>query len=93
MTRLAGPASNFLPFNRGNAGGAGNAPNPPTYATAYSCEEVLAPESWLKILHRHLAAKRGDKRRPAAVILPRHHQLDATRRLVADVLAQSPGQC
>lgn len=27
-TRLAGPATNFLPFNRGNAGGAGNAPNP-----------------------------------------------------------------
>ncbi|MFY7942506.1 MAG: type I restriction endonuclease, partial [Burkholderiaceae bacterium] len=34
-TRLAGPATNFLPFNRGHAGGAGNAPNPAGFATAY----------------------------------------------------------
>jgi type I restriction enzyme R subunit len=91
-TRLAGPASHFLPFNRGNAGGAGNAPNPAGYATAYLWEEVLAPESWLEILHRYLVAKRDDKKRPSAVIFPRYHQLDATRRLVADVLAQGPGQ-
>lgn len=27
-TRLAGEATYFLPFNRGNHGGAGNPPNP-----------------------------------------------------------------
>lgn len=91
-TRLAGPASHFLPFNRGDAGGAGNAPNPAGYATAYLWEEVLERNSWLEILHRYLVAKRDDKKRPAAVIFPRYHQLDATRRLVADVLAQGPGQ-
>lgn len=95
-TRLAGPGSHFLPFNRGNAGGAGNAPNPAGYATAYLWEEVLAPQSWLEILHRYLVAKRDDKKRPSAVIFPRYHQLDATRRLVADVLENAakggPGQ-
>jgi type I restriction enzyme R subunit len=53
-TRLAGPATTFLPFNRGNAGGAGNAPNPDGFATAYLWEEVWARESWLDILHRYL---------------------------------------
>ncbi|MCK6426646.1 MAG: DEAD/DEAH box helicase family protein [Burkholderiaceae bacterium] len=91
-TRLAGPATTFLPFNRGNAGGAGNAPNPDGFATAYLWEEVWARESWLDILHRYCTAKRDDKKQLKAVIFPRYHQLDATRRLVADVLANGPGQ-
>lgn len=84
-TKLAGPASTFLPFNRGNAGGAGNAPNPDGFGTAYLWEEVWACESWLDILHRYLIGKRNDKKQLQAVIFPRYHQLDATRRLVADV--------
>jgi len=91
-TRLAGPATTFLPFNRGNAGGAGNAPNPDGFATAYLWEEVWARESWLDILHRYCIGKRDDKKQLKAVIFPRYHQLDATRRLVADVLANGPGQ-
>lgn len=91
-TRLEGAATYFLPFNRGNAGGAGNAPNPQGFATAYLWEEVWSRESWLDILHRYLISKRDDKKRPKALIFPRYHQLDATRRLVADVLAQGAGQ-
>ncbi|MDY0055160.1 MAG: DEAD/DEAH box helicase family protein [Methyloversatilis sp.] len=91
-TRLAGPATHFLPFNRGNQGGAGNAPNPEGFATAYLWEEVWARESWLDILHRYLVGKRDDKKQLKAVVFPRYHQLDATRKLVADVLAQGPGQ-
>ncbi|MFZ2987534.1 type I restriction endonuclease subunit R [Ideonella sp.] len=91
-TRLAGPATNFLPFNRGNAGGAGNEPNPDGFATAYLWEEVWARESWLDILHRYCIGKRDDKKQLKAVIFPRYHQLDATRRLVADVLANGAGQ-
>jgi len=91
-TRLAGPATHFLPFNRGNAGGAGNAPNPEGFATAYLWEEVWARESWLDILHRYLIGKRDDKKQLKSVIFPRYHQLDATRRLVADVLEQGAGQ-
>lgn len=88
-TRLAGMATHFLPFNRGNAGGAGNAPNPAGFASAYLWEEVWARESWLEILHRYLIGKRDDKKQLKAVIFPRYHQLDVTRRLVADVLANA----
>ncbi|WP_454741347.1 type I restriction endonuclease subunit R [Cupriavidus necator] len=91
-TRLAGPATHFLPFNRGNAGAAGNAPNPDGFATSYLWEEVWARESWLDILHRYLIGKRDDKKQLKSVIFPRYHQLDATRKLVADVLAQGAGQ-
>ncbi|KVZ97534.1 type I restriction endonuclease subunit R [Burkholderia territorii] len=91
-TRLAGPATLFLPFNRGNLGAAGNAPNPDGFATAYLWEEVWARDSWLDILHRYLIGKRDDKKQLKSVIFPRYHQLDATRHLVADVLAQGPGQ-
>ncbi|MFM2340921.1 MAG: hypothetical protein RLZZ592_574, partial [Pseudomonadota bacterium] len=91
-TRLAGPATSFLPFNRGNEGAAGNAPNPEGYATAYLWEEVWARESWLDILHRYLVGQRDDKKQLQAVLFPRYHQLDATRRLVADVRANGAGQ-
>lgn len=91
-TRLAGPATTFLPFNRGNNGGAGNAPNPNGFASAYLWEEVWAVDSWLDILHRYLICKRNDKKQPQAVIFPRYHQLDATRKLVTDVLDKGPGE-
>ncbi|KVD82161.1 type I restriction endonuclease subunit R [Burkholderia sp. ABCPW 14] len=91
-TQLAGPATVFLPFNRGNDGAAGNAPNPDGYATAYLWEDVWARESWLDILHRYMIAKRDEKKQPKTVIFPRYHQLDATRKLVADVLEKGAGQ-
>lgn len=91
-TRLAGPATRFLPFNRGCGGGAGNAPNPDGFATAYLWEEVWERESWLNILHRYLIGKRDDKKQLESVIFPRYHQLDATRSLIADVLAKGPGE-
>ena len=90
-TRLAGPDSVFLPFNRGNAGGAGNAPNPAGFATAYLWEEVWQRDSWLDILHRYLVCKRDDKKQPEFYIFPRYHQLDATRKLVADIKTQGAG--
>lgn len=91
-TRLAGPVTQFLPFNRGKHGAAGNVSNPDGFATAYLWEEVWARESWLDILHRYLIGKRNDKKELKSVIFPRYHQLDATRKLVADVLAQGAGQ-
>lgn len=91
-TRLAGTETRFLPFNRGNAGGAGNAPNPAGFATSYLWDDVWARDSWLEILGRYLIGKRDEKKRLTGVIFPRYHQLDATRRLVADVRAQGAGQ-
>lgn len=91
-TRLTGTETRFLPFNRGNEGGAGNAPVKSGYATAYLWEEVWERESWLQILQRYLIAKRDDKGRVSAVIFPRYHQLNATRKLVDDVQAKGPGE-
>lgn len=91
-THLAGTATRFLPFNRGNEGGAGNAPNPNGFATAYLWEDVWQRDSWLEILGRYLIGKRNDKKQLTSVIFPRYHQLDATRKLVADVLEHTPGE-
>jgi type I restriction enzyme R subunit len=90
-TRLSGPSTTFLPFNRGNNGGAGNAPNPHGLATAYLWEEVWERESWLEILGRYLIGKRNEKKKLSSVIFPRYHQLDATRKILTQVRAEGPG--
>lgn len=92
-TRLAGANTQFTPFNMGHQQGAGNPPNPQGHATAYLWEGVWARESWLEILGRYVVAQR-DKKRPKVIdkiIVPRFHQLDVTRRLVAAVAAEGPG--
>ena len=56
-TRLAGPGTRFLPFNRGKYGGAGNPPVPPTqtgYATAYLWEETWARDSVLDLVRQFI---------------------------------------
>ncbi|WP_295387149.1 type I restriction endonuclease [uncultured Thiodictyon sp.] len=90
-TRLQGPGTRFLPFDRGDAGGAGNPPNPSGHRTAYLWESVWERESWLEILGRYLVAQRDHKKRIDTIVFPRFHQLDATRKLVATVLAEGPG--
>ncbi len=91
-TRLAGTATTFLPFNQGNHGGAGNPPNPFGFATWYLWQEVWQRDSWLEILGRYLVGERNDKRQLTGVIFPRYHQLDATRKLVANVLEHGIGE-
>lgn len=90
-TKLAGPATRFLPFNKGDHGGAGNPTNEHGHRTAYLWEEVLERESWLEILGRYLVAERDAKRAISGLVFPRYHQLDVTRRLVATVGAEGPG--
>lgn len=90
-TRLAGQATHFLPFNKGNYGGAGNAPDPKgrSYRTAYLWEEVLQRDSLLDLLarfiHLQIEEKRDDQGRKVikeTMIFPRYHQLEAVRSLV-----------
>ena len=91
-TRLAGPATHFLPFNQGDNGGAGNPVNPQGgHRTAYLWEQVWARESWLEILGRYLIAQRDKKKQIQQIIFPRYHQLDVTRELQAAVLRDGPG--
>ena len=90
-TRLAGAATHFLPFDRGDGGGAGNPPDPAgrSYRTAYLWEEVLARDSLLDLLARFLHLQTEEKRdeqgrrvRKETLIFPRYHQLEAVRLLV-----------
>jgi type I restriction enzyme R subunit len=92
VTKLAGPATVFLPFNLGNDGAAGNPVNPQGgHRTAYLWEQVWARESWLEILGRYLIAQRDQKKQIAQIIFPRFHQLDVTRKLQSAVLHDGPG--
>ena len=92
VTKLAGPATVFLPFNQGNDGAAGNPVNPQSgHRTAYLWEQVWARESWLEILGRYLIAQRDKKKQIEKVIFPRFHQLDVTRRLQVAVLTGGAG--
>ena len=99
-TRLAGPATHFLPFNRGNDGGAGNPPDTKgrSYRTAYLWEEVLQRDSLLDLLarfiHLQVEEKRDDagrKVKKETLIFPRYHQLEAVRDLVARAKCEGPG--
>ncbi|MDD4964853.1 MAG: DEAD/DEAH box helicase family protein [Gallionella sp.] len=103
-TRLLGAATTFLPFNLGDHGAAGNPPSPLIplpegegkfsggHRTAYLWEKIWERESWLEIIGRYIVAKRDSKKQIQAVIFPRYHQLDATRKLLAAVLAEGAGQ-
>jgi type I restriction enzyme, R subunit len=90
-TLLAGPATRFLPFNLGASGGAGNPLNPTGHRTSYLWEQVWARDGWLEILGRYLVTQRNDKKQITGVVFPRYHQLDATRKLQAAVLAEGAG--
>ena len=90
-TKLAGPATEFLPFNLGDEGGAGNPVNPKGHRTSYLWEQVWERESWLEILGRYLIAQRNEKKQVDRIIFPRYHQLDVTRKLQAAVKTDPRG--
>ncbi|MFN3890131.1 MAG: type I restriction endonuclease subunit R [Beijerinckiaceae bacterium] len=99
-TRLAGQATHFLPFNKGNNGGTGNAPDPKgrSYRTAYLWEEVLQRDSLLDLLarfiHLQIEEKRDDQGRKVkkeTMIFPRYHQLEAVRSLVDQAQREGVG--
>jgi type I restriction enzyme R subunit len=90
-TRLRGADTTFLPFNLGDGGGAGNPPNPCGHRTAYLWEKIWDRESWLEIIGRYCINKRDEKKQIQAVLFPRFHQLDVTRKLQAAILQDGPG--
>ena len=70
-TRLGGPSTSNLPFNKGDHGGKGNPPNPNGHPTSYLWEDVCARKSWLEILGRYIVAERDKNERIAKLIFPR----------------------
>lgn len=95
-TMLKGKSSRFLPFNRGKEdGSAGNPANPDGFATSYLWEEILQPASLCDIMEHYackVEEKKKDGKKSKVDIFPRYHQLDATRKLLADVRANGAGQ-
>lgn len=100
-TRLAGPATYFLPFNQGSngagkVGGKGNPNNENGYDTAYLWETVLCKDRLLEILQKymHLQQEFDDKGnlKSETMIFPRYHQLDVVTKLLADVKENGSGK-
>jgi type I restriction enzyme R subunit len=91
-TQITGSATKFLPFNRGDNGAAGNPANEKGgHRTAYLWEDIWARDSWLEILGRYIVAQKDKRKQINKIIFPRYHQLDATRKLQAAVLAEGAG--
>ncbi|MBB4239152.1 type I restriction endonuclease subunit R [Rhizobium esperanzae] len=90
-TKLEGVGTRFLPFNKGNEGGKGNPPNRNGHPTAYLWEEIWERHSWLEILGRYIVPAKDAKKKISGLVFPRFHQLDASRKLQAAVLAEGAG--
>ncbi|TKB07454.1 type I restriction endonuclease subunit R [Desulforhopalus sp. IMCC35007] len=100
-TRLAGPDTFFLPFNKGTRdGGAGNdiPGNVDQYATDYLWNEVLQPDNLLNILGRYVHLQieekedwEGKKYRQETMIFPRYHQWDVVNKLIDATRSDGPG--
>lgn len=100
-TKLAGPATYFLPFNQGSngagkVGGKGNPKNENGYATAYLWEKILCKDNLLEILQKymHLQQEFDDKGtlKSEIMIFPRYHQLDVVTKLLEDVKENGSGK-
>jgi len=95
-TKLAGTDTYFLPFNKGNNGGKGNPVGEGNYRTSYLWDEVLQKDSVLDIIQRfiHLQQKTDEAtgKTKETLIFPRYHQLDAVRKLIANVSEKGTGQ-
>jgi type I restriction enzyme R subunit len=88
-TKLAGDATFFLPFNKGDNEGKGNPVNLDGCRTAYLWEEVFQRDNWIHILSDFVHLERAEKIDPTGkktlterMVFPRYHQWDAVRKLV-----------
>lgn len=94
-TRLAGESTFFLPFNMGDGtgvnAGAGNPVLKDRYSASYMWEDILTRDTILDLIARFIFvesrenADKTEKNHGEKLIFPRYHQLDAIRKLLADV--------
>jgi len=106
-TELKGDSTYFLPINQGTSGAGfdGEKGNPPgvDYPVEHLWKTILQKDSLVDIINKFLHLEKKDdivldkygnektvtKER---IIFPRYHQLDAVRKLVADVKANGTGK-
>lgn len=86
-TELKGNKTFFLPFNKGNNRGKGNPVVEGKERTSYLWEEILSKDSLLDIIKRFYFIDKEHNR----AIFPRYHQLDAVRKIVADLEVNKAG--
>ncbi len=100
-TRLAGPKTYFLPFNRGTTdGAAGNPPSSDGPASSYLWERVLQRDAWLNIVGALMFVRHeeqtdpisGKKSKSSTILFPRFHQWEAVTALVDAARVEGPGQ-
>lgn len=96
-TKLDGPATFFLPFNKGKGEGiytgAGNPEVSDKLSVSYMWEEVLTKDSLLELIKKFIFIERVEEedeltettKVKETVIFPRFHQLDLIRKLLIDV--------
>lgn len=103
-TKLAGNATFFLPFNRGNGegvnAGAGNPTYKDKYSVSYMWEDILKKDTILDLLSKFVFLETkesedhltGKMRKSENIIFPRYHQLDVIRQLLSGVLENGTSQ-
>lgn len=107
-TELRGDSTYFLPINQGTngAGFDGEKGNPPCedgYPVEHLWKTVLQKDSLIGIINKFLHLEKKDDivldrygnektMTKERIIFPRYHQLDAVRKLVADVKANGTGK-
>ena len=93
-TKLAGPSTFFLPFNKGHDQGGGNPPNPHGHKSAYLWEEVFSKASIANLLEHfvRLDGKAKDPLNKRTLFFPRYHQMDVVRKLVGHAAENGVGQ-
>jgi type I restriction enzyme R subunit len=86
----------FLPFDQGWNDGAGNPPNAEGLKTDYLWKKILTPASLTDIIENYAQITEEEDpktgRKKFKQIFPRYHQLDAVRKVLADVEAKGAGQ-
>ena len=95
-TKLDGKDSWFLPFDKGHNDGAGNPPNPNGIMTDYLWKEILTKRELANIIENYaqVVEEKNEKAKKASFkqIFPRYHQLDAVKKILADVKSNGVGQ-
>ena len=98
-TRLSGPQTVFLPFNKGNGDSSGNPEVAGKLKTHYIWEEILQKDLLMEILQKFTFIETkeetnaaGETKSKERLIFPRYHQLDAVRTVLQTARSEGTGQ-
>lgn len=95
-TKLCGPKTYFLPFNKGKGYGIetghGNPLNKEGFGVSYMWEDILQKDHLIEILSKFVFLEQktktvnGKEKITENIIFPRYHQLDCIRKTLEDVI-------